>query len=146
MLAAVARLREECRRAKEALSADTDATIQVYLPVIQTEVRVTRVEFESMIQPRIRETIQALGRAVRSAGLEFEDLDRVLLVGGPRIPLSARPEVRPTGRSCPPQRAMALGSAWPPPRYRRRGCARDRGPVVRVCGRSTAAGPRGRIE
>ena len=30
--AALARLREECRRAKEALSSDTDATIQIFLP------------------------------------------------------------------------------------------------------------------
>ena len=36
-LAGVARLREECRRAKEALSADTDATIPVVLPGLQTE-------------------------------------------------------------------------------------------------------------
>ena len=35
-----------------------------------------------MIRPRIRETIEALGRAARSAGLGFEGLDRVLLVGG----------------------------------------------------------------
>ena len=35
---ALARLREECRRAKEGLSTDTDATIAVYLPGIQTDV------------------------------------------------------------------------------------------------------------
>ncbi len=117
MVAAVARLREECRRAKEALSADTDATIQVYLPVVQTDVRVTRVEFESMIQPRIRETIQALGRAVRSAGLEFDDLDRVLLVGGSsRIPLVGEMVREATGRpnavDAHPKHAMALGAAY----------------------------------
>ena len=33
---ALARLREECRRAKEALSSDTDATIPIFLPGIQT--------------------------------------------------------------------------------------------------------------
>ena len=38
-LAAIARLREECRRAKEALSSDTDATIAVVLPGLQTEMR-----------------------------------------------------------------------------------------------------------
>jgi hypothetical protein len=86
-LAALARLREECRRAKEALSSDTDATIQIFLPGIQQEMRLTRPEFEEMVRPRIRETIQALERAARSAGLGFADLDRVLLVGGSsRIP------------------------------------------------------------
>ena len=70
-LAGVARLREECRRAKEGLSTDTDATIAVYLPGIQTDVRLTREEFESMIRPRIRETIAALrtGGAERGPGL-----------------------------------------------------------------------------
>jgi molecular chaperone DnaK (HSP70) len=43
-LAAIARLREECRRAKEALSSDTDATVAVVLPGLQTEMRLTREE------------------------------------------------------------------------------------------------------
>ena len=89
-LAAIARLREECRRAKEALSSDTDTTIAVVLPGLQTEMRLTREEFEEMIRPRITETIGALGRAVKSAGLGFDGVDRVLLVGGTsRIPLVA---------------------------------------------------------
>ena len=52
-LAAIARLREECRRAKEALSFDTDASVAVMLPGLQTEMRLTREEFEEMIRPRI---------------------------------------------------------------------------------------------
>jgi hypothetical protein len=116
-LAAIARLREECRRAKEALSSDTDATIQIFLPGIQTELRLTRAEFEDMVRPRIRETIDALGRAVRSAGLGFEDVDRILLVGGSsRIPLVAEMVREATGRpvtlDAHPKHAMALGAAW----------------------------------
>ena len=34
--------------------------------------RLTRPEFEEMVRPRIRETIEALGRAARSAGLGFD--------------------------------------------------------------------------
>ena len=117
LLAAIARLREECRRAKEALSSDTDVTIQVYLPAIQTDVRLTRAEFETMIQPRIRETILALGRAVRSAGLESDDLDRVLLVGGSsRIPLVGEmvreATSRPIAVDAHPKHTMALGAAY----------------------------------
>ena len=116
-LAGVARLREECRRAKEGLSTDTDATIAVSLPGIQTEVRLTREEFESMIRPRIRESIQALERAARSAGLGFAELDRVLLVGGSsRIPLVAEMVREATGRpiavDAHPKHTMALGAAW----------------------------------
>ncbi len=116
-LAAIARLREECRRDKEALSSDTDATIQISLPGLHTEMRLTRAEFEEMIRPRIRETIDALGRAVRSAGLGFDDVDRVLLVGGTsRIPLVAEMVRESTGRpvavDAHPKHTMALGAAY----------------------------------
>ena len=115
--AALARLREECRRAKEALSSDTDATIQIFLPGIQQEMRLTRPEFEEMVRPRIRETIQALERAARSAGFGFADLDRVLLVGGSsRIPLVAEMVHEATGRpvavDAHPKHTMALGAAY----------------------------------
>ncbi len=116
-LAAIARLREECRRAKEALSSDTDATISVVLPGLQTEMRLTREEFEEMIRPRITETIGALGRAVKSAGLEFGGIDRILLVGGSsRIPLVAEMVRDATGRpvavDAHPKHSMALGAAY----------------------------------
>ena len=115
--AALARLRDECRRAKEALSSDTDATIQIFLPGIQQEMRLTRPEFEDMVRPRIRETIQALERAARSSGFGFADLDRVLLVGGSsRIPLVAEMVHEATGRpvavDAHPKHTMALGAAF----------------------------------
>ena len=123
-LAGVARLREECRRAKEGLSTDTDATIAVSLPGIQTDVRLTREEFESMIRPRIRETILALDRAARSAGLGFSGVDRILLVGGSsRIPLVAEmvreATERPIALDAHPKHTMALGAAWVAERSRR---------------------------
>ena len=86
--AALTRVREDCRLAKEALSSDTDAVIPVLLPNLQTDVRITRAEFESMIRPRIVETIETLERTVRSAGMGMADPKAVLLVGGTsRIPL-----------------------------------------------------------
>ena len=41
----LARLRQECVQAKEALSSDSEATIAVFLPTLQTQVRLTRAEF-----------------------------------------------------------------------------------------------------
>jgi hypothetical protein len=116
-MAAIARLRDECRRAKEALSSDTDATIAIFLPGYQSEMRLTRAEFEDMIRPRIHETIATLGRATRSAGLEFGDLDRILLVGGSsRIPLVAEMVREATGRpvavDAHPKHTMAMGAAY----------------------------------
>lgn len=143
-LAGVARLREECRRAKEGLSTDTDATIPVYLPGIQTDVRLTREEFEAMIRPRIRETIQALDRAARSAGLTFAGIDRILLVGGSsRIPLVAEmvreATSRPIAVDAHPKHTMALGAAWLAERSRRAAAGEEE--IAALATAAASAGP-----
>jgi sugar lactone lactonase YvrE len=112
----VSRLREEAQRAKEALSTDTDCTIAVSLPGLQTEVRLTREELEGMIRPRVAETIDALRRAVVSTGMPMEDVSRVLLVGGSsRIPLVGLLVRESTGRpvavDAHPKLAIASGAA-----------------------------------
>src|SRR3954454_10162063 len=113
---AVIRLRQDCARAKEALSADTEATIPVMLPKLQTEVRLTRGEFEDMIRPSISATIEALSRALLSAGVTADHLTTVLLVGGSsRIPLVSQmvsAELgRPTAVDAHPKHAIVLGAA-----------------------------------
>src|SRR6266496_1900380 len=113
---AVARLRADCIEAKEALSSDTDASIPVMLPSVQTEVRLTRGQFENMIRPALSETIEALRRALRSAHVEPNEVTAVLLVGGSsRIPLVAQmvsAEVgRPVAGSAHPKHSIALGAA-----------------------------------
>src|SRR5919197_1360373 len=115
-MAAVARLRQDCVAAKEALSSDTEATIPVMLPGYQSEVRLTRDEFEAMIANPIGDTIAALRRALQSAEVEPGQLSAVLLVGGSsRIPLVARmvsAELgRPTAVDAHPKHAVALGTA-----------------------------------
>ncbi len=115
-VAAISRLRDQCRDAKEALSEDTDVTIPVALPGIQTDIRLTRAEFEEMIVPRIGETISALNRAVRSAGLQTSDIDKILLVGGTsRIPLVRQKVREATGAEvvvdAHPKHAISLGAA-----------------------------------
>ena len=114
--AGVARLKDDCRAAKEALSRDTDTSINVSLPNLQTQVRLTRGELEEMVRPRLRETLEALDRAVRSAGITVDQVSRVLLVGGSsRMPLVAEMIQRETGRpvavDAHPKFAIALGAA-----------------------------------
>jgi molecular chaperone DnaK len=116
-VAAVARLREECTTAKETLSSDTDTTIPVLLPKHATEVRITRAELERMVRPSLYDTISALQRAIRSAGVTASDLHSVLLIGGSsRMPLVAQlvgAEVdRPVSVDAHPKHAVALGAAW----------------------------------
>lgn len=115
-LAAVARLKEECIAAKEALSTDTDTSIPVLLPNLATEVRLTRAEFEAMVRPTLHSTIEALQRALRSAGVTADQLHSVLLVGGSsRIPLVSQlvgAELgRPVAVDAHPKHAIALGAA-----------------------------------
>lgn len=111
-----ARLRDECRRAKETLSTDTDATIAVTLPGVHTEVRLTRDELEQMVRPRIAETVQALQRTIESAGMTSRDVSRVLLVGGSsRMPIVGqivREAIgRPVSVDSDPKLAIAIGAA-----------------------------------
>lgn len=117
VITAVSRLREECTDAKEALSSDTDVTIPVLLPNLSTEVRLTRGELEAMVRPALHDSIDALRRALRSAGVSPEQLHSVLLVGGSsRMPLVAQlvgAELgRPVAVDAHPKHAVALGAAW----------------------------------
>ena len=114
--AALVRLREECIEAKEALSSDTEVSIPVVLPNLQTEVRLTRREFEAMIRPTLNDTIDSLRRALRNADVQPAQLDKVLLVGGSsRIPIVAQmvsAELdRPVAVDTDPKFAVASGAA-----------------------------------
>nr|WP_255426752.1 Hsp70 family protein [Pseudonocardia sp. C8] len=91
VLAQMARLRRECREAKEALSADTEVSIPVWLGEVRTTVRLHRSDLEDRIRPRLEESVEALQRAIASAGLAASGPSVVLLVGGSsRIPLVAQ--------------------------------------------------------
>ena len=116
-MASVARLRRECVDAKEALSSDSSVSIPVLLPPdVQAEVRLTRAEFEQMIRLPLRDSIEALRRALRSAKVDVADISQVLLVGGSsRIPLVAQLVAselgRPVAVDAHPKYAVALGAA-----------------------------------
>jgi YVTN family beta-propeller protein len=113
---ALARLRQDCVLAKEALSVDTEAVIPVFLPGRHFDVRITRADFEDLVRAPIESTIGALSRAMASAQVQPGQLSAVLLVGGSsRIPLVARMVFaelgRPTVVDTHPKYAVALGAA-----------------------------------
>jgi actin-like ATPase involved in cell morphogenesis len=114
--AAIAKLRQECVQAKEALSSDTETMIPVLLPNRHFSVRLTRRDFEGMVRAPIESTIGTLVRAVRNAHLDVDQLSAVLLVGGSsRIPLVERMIAeelgRPTVVDAHPKYSVALGAA-----------------------------------
>jgi actin-like ATPase involved in cell morphogenesis len=115
-IAAASQVRAECTRGKEALSSDTDATINLALPTGLLQTRLTRSEFEALIKPQLLQTIAAVQRAITSAKLNTQDVASVLLVGGSsRIPLVgeilASELHRPVVADAHPKHAVASGAA-----------------------------------
>lgn len=82
--AALARLQRECVEAKEALSADSEASISVLLPGFQQQVRLVRSEFEALIDESIRDTVDALEQSLSDLKLETADLSAFSSSGGHR--------------------------------------------------------------
>jgi len=116
VVAALARLRRDCVEAKEALSFDTEVMIPVALPGVHTRVRLNRSELESMIAPALADTVTAMHRALRSAGVAPGDLEAVLLAGGSsRIPLIGQllstAFDRPVVADPHPEHSIAMGAA-----------------------------------
>lgn len=113
---ALARLRRECTEAKEALSFDSEAAIPVVLPGTHGQVRLVRAEFEAMIADEVRRTIDTFARVVNAAGLRYDELSVILLIGGSsRIPLIAEllsaEFGRPVAVDADPKSAICLGAA-----------------------------------
>ena len=113
---ALARLRQDCILAKEALSLDTETVIPVFLPGRHLDVALSRSQFEDLIRAEVDSTIGTLSRTLRSAGIAPSRLSAVLLVGGSsQIPLVARMIGQQLG--CPtvidahPKHPVALGAA-----------------------------------
>jgi actin-like ATPase involved in cell morphogenesis len=116
VLEAVARLRRECTAAKEALSVDTVVHVSVMLPGLHTRVRLGRAEFEDLVRPAVAETVDALSRALASAGVAPADVAVLLLVGGSsRMPLVhelvSAGIGRPVAVAADPKGVIAAGAA-----------------------------------
>ncbi|TXK10443.1 Hsp70 family protein [Microbacterium hatanonis] len=113
---ALAALRRECVDAKESLSFDSETVIPVLLGGRSTSVRVTRAEFEAMIEAQIERTTDALEQSIESASVRADRLDAILLVGGSsRIPrvaqlLSERVDVA-IAVDADPKAVVAFGAA-----------------------------------
>ncbi|MDA3645840.1 Hsp70 family protein [Saccharopolyspora indica] len=86
--AALAHLRAECVRAKEALSQQASAQIRVELPGVRTEFAMSRSRYEQLARPHLERVPELVLQAVQSATLTPDDLDAVVLAGGTaRVPL-----------------------------------------------------------
>jgi molecular chaperone DnaK (HSP70) len=148
-MVALARLRQDCVLAKEALSADSEAHLPVFLPGRPLDVRLTRADLEDMLRAPVESTIGALTRTLRSARVSPRELGAVLMVGGStRIPLVDRMVSEGLGGATllhlHPDHAVALGAATLAARLPGRAhpaTAPVAGPVRRGRTADAAAGP-----
>lgn len=76
------RLRDECRRAKERLSADTVTVVPAELPGFQSDVRVTRPEFEQLISDPLAGLLTAIEDTLQRNGVALDRVSAVATVGG----------------------------------------------------------------
>ena len=106
-----AAIRNEARKAKEALSSHPYVNVLVPLPAGLRQVRLTRDEFHDMVRPYIAETVATLQRCITEAGVQPGDLAGISLVGGssrspiveemvraafPMVPISRRGDPKAT--------------------------------------------------
>ncbi|MET0295802.1 MAG: Hsp70 family protein [Microbacterium sp.] len=113
---ALSSLRRECIDAKESLSFDSETVIPVLLGEGKTTVRLTRSEFETMIEDGIGRTLDVVSAVLSSAGVHPDDVEAILLTGGssriPRIAqLLSEGFDRPVAVDADPKAIIALGAA-----------------------------------
>ena len=113
---ALRRLRNACRAAKETLSTDDAAVVEVALPHARGRVEVTREALEDAIEPRVAEAADLVLATIDAAGLIPADLGLVLLTGGSaRIPLVEQLVAERTGLPVvvddAPELTTSLGAA-----------------------------------
>ena len=119
---AMQRLKEAAEKAKIDLSAVTQTTIN--LPFITAdatgpkhlEYTLTRAKFDSITSDLVERTITAVNKAIKDAKLTFNDIDKVVLVGGStRIPAVVESVKKTTGKEpfkgINPDECVALGAA-----------------------------------
>ena len=87
----LARLRDECRQAKERLSAETATVVPVELPGFNSDVRVTRTELENLISGPLAGLLAAIEETLQRNNIPVANISAVATVGGgANIPLATQ--------------------------------------------------------
>ena len=85
---AAGKLWRECEDAKRTLSARQKAAVACDYRGVSARIEIAREQFEEATQDLLDRTRFTTVQALKAAGLEWKDLDRVLLVGGStRMPM-----------------------------------------------------------
>jgi molecular chaperone DnaK len=110
------RLWRDCEDAKRTLSARSKVHIACDFQGQATRVEVTRAQFDEITSDLLNRTSFTTRQTLQAAGLQWEDIDRVLLVGGStRIPAVREMLAQLSGKepdcSVSPDEAVAHGAA-----------------------------------
>ncbi len=110
------KLMNECVRAKKTLSARTETAIRLEYQGQRFKVELDRERFEDLTQDLLERTRLTTDRLLRDAKLGWQDLTRLLLVGGStRMPMVTAMLERESGlqvdRSLSPDESVAHGAA-----------------------------------
>ncbi len=119
---AVQRIRDEAEKAKKELSSATETEIN--LPYITMDdsgpknllIKLTRAKFEELIADLVERSIEPCRKVLSDAGLQANQIDEVILVGGStRVPLVLQKVEQFFGKkpnaSVNPDEAVAIGAA-----------------------------------
>ncbi|OBF31589.1 hypothetical protein A5724_21725 [Mycobacterium sp. ACS1612] len=112
----LSRLRDQCRNAKETLSAQTVATLTAELPGFRSNVRLTRTELEDVLAEPLRGLLTALEDTLDRNRIPVAEMVAIATVGGgANIPLVTQrlsQHFRIPVVTCPrPELAAAAGAA-----------------------------------
>ena len=113
----IRRALDAARKAKEALTAVSEATVDLARPDgTHAALTLTRADMEAIVEPVLARTAGPVRRALRDAGVAAADLSGVILVGGAtRMPLVRRFVSGLFGREpladIDPDQVVALGAA-----------------------------------
>jgi molecular chaperone DnaK len=118
---AAAALRNEVRRAKEALSSAPLAELLLPLPGGMVHEKLSRAELDAVVAPYVEESVRVLVQSVRDAGIDPAALTSVYLVGGAsRMPIIETALARELpgvaiSRRGDPKTAVAIGATLADP-------------------------------
>lgn len=127
-------LRAKCELAKKTLSSRDKASVLLNVHGKSVTAHVTLEQFEEITRPLFKRTITIMGHVLEDAGLQWSEVDKILLVGGSTRMRGVSRWIRETTGKMPsaelhPDEVVALGAA-----VQSALCRRDSGELVLASG------------